>query len=34
MKKAISPGAREMANYRKTIADGFPNGSKLQHRAP
>jgi hypothetical protein len=32
--KAISPGAEEMANYRRTIADGFPHWSKLQHRAP
>jgi hypothetical protein len=33
-KKAISPAAEEMANYRRTIADGFPHWSKLQHRTP
>jgi len=33
-KKAIPPGAEEMANYRRTIADGFPHWSKLQHRTP
>jgi hypothetical protein len=32
--KAISPAAEEMANYRRTIADGFPHWSKLQHRTP
>ena len=33
-KKAIPPAAEEMANYRRTIADGFPHWSKLQHRTP
>jgi hypothetical protein len=33
-KKAISPAAEEMANYRRTIADGFPHWPKLQHRTP
>jgi hypothetical protein len=32
--ETISPGAEEMANHRRTIADGFPHWSKLQHRAP
>ena len=33
-KKAIPPAAEEMANYRRTIADGLPHWSKLQHRTP